>query len=89
MVSTTPSTKEVSDISCSQACIDKVSKYHEEHELLLREVFGLKNDIFNLKKVQKPLKEKLEAQTKDYKRVQEEYNLKSCHYKNGKEKIKK
>ncbi|KAI3689359.1 hypothetical protein L2E82_47314 [Cichorium intybus] len=87
MVSTIPSTKEVSETSCSQACVDKVNKFREQNNILVREVFDLKNKIYNLKKGWKPLKEKLEAQTKDVKRIKEEYSEKSCHYRFAKEKI--
>ena len=43
--------------------------------------------VMSLEKSQKPLKEKLEAQTKDYRRVQEELSVKSCLYDIAKQKI--
>ena len=87
MVSTTPSTKEVSETSCSQACIDKIKRYREHNELLIREVEELKYDGYPLRKGQKPLKVKLEAQTKDLKTIKEEYSVKRCHNLFAKEKI--
>ena len=84
---TTFSTKEVSETSCSQSCADKVNKYREQNELLVREVFDLKNEIYEIKKVNKPLKEKLEAQAKDLSRIKEEYSIKCVHYCFAKEKI--
>ena len=53
---TTFSTKEVSETPCSQSCEDKVNKYRKQNELLVREVFYLKNEIYEIKKVNKPLK---------------------------------
>ena len=48
--STTQGTKEVSETSCSQSCEDKINKYREQNELLVREVFDLKNEIYEIKK---------------------------------------
>ena len=58
-------------------------------DLPIREVEDLKYDGYTLRKSKKPLKEKLEAQTKDYHRIQEEYSVKCCHYKDAKNKIEK
>jgi hypothetical protein len=65
-------TDEVSNISCSQTCIDKFKSCREQIDLLVREVEDLRYDGYTLRKSQKPLKEKLEAQIKDYKRVRDE-----------------
>ena len=89
MVFTTPSTKEVSEISCSQACIDTIKFYRQQHELLIRVEKDLKNEIYNIKKDQKPLKEKVEAQAKDLTRIKEEYSQKCVHYRFAKEEIAK
>lgn len=87
MVSTTPDTKEVSETLCSQACSNKVKQYREQHELLIRGIEDLKYEGYTLRKAQKPLKEKLEAQTKDLKRIKEEYSIKCEHYHYAQEKI--
>lgn len=55
-------TKKINETSCSQSCEDKINKYLEHNELLVNEVFDLKNEIYEIKKINKPLKEKLEAQ---------------------------
>ena len=46
----------VSENSCSQSCEDKIDHYHEQKDILVREVFDLKNEIYNAKKLNKPLK---------------------------------
>ena len=53
------------------------------------EIEDLRYDGYTLRKSQKPLKEKLEAQTKDYKRMQDELSVKTCHLIFSKEKIEK
>ncbi|MER8244940.1 hypothetical protein, partial [Acinetobacter baumannii] len=71
-------TDEVSNISCSQACIDKYKLCREQVELLIREIEDLRYDGYTLRKAMKPTKQALEAQTKDYKRVKDElYDLKN------------
>ena len=87
MVSTAPSTKAVSETSCSQAYSDKIKHYRNQHDLLIREIEDLKYEGYTLRKAQKPLKEKLVAQTKDLKRIKEEYNTKCEHYDYAQEKI--
>ena len=82
-------TEKVSSISCSQACIDKMKQYRKQHDLLIREIEDLRYNGYTLRKSQKPLKEKLEAQTKDYKRIQEELSVKSCLYDIAQQKIVK
>ena len=47
---------------------------------MIKEIEDIKYDGYVLRKSQKPIKENLEAQTKDYRRVQEELNIKSCVY---------
>ena len=71
---------EVSNISCSQACIDKFKSCREQIDSLIREIEDLKYDGYTLRKSQKPFKGKLEGQKKDYKRIQEEFSIKSCLY---------
>ena len=73
-------TNEVSNISCSQACIDKFKSCREQIDLLIREIEDLRYDGYTLRKSQKPLKEKLEAQTKDFKRVKDELSEKNNLY---------
>ena len=83
------SIKEVSKTSCSQSCEDKINKYHEQNELLVREVSDLKNEIYEIKKTNKPLKEKLDAQNKDLTRIRDEYSTKRVHHHYAKEEISK
>ena len=81
-MSLTPkSTEKVSETSCSPACSAKHKSDHEQIDLLIREVEDHKYDGYTLRKSQKPLKEKLEAQTKDYHRMQEELSVSNCRYK--------
>ena len=87
MVSHTPEPKEVSETSCSLSCTLKFKSCCEQMDSLIREVEDLKYHGYTLRQSQKPLKEKLEAQTKDYHRIQEEYSVKCCHYKDAKKKI--
>ncbi|KAL4589806.1 hypothetical protein LXL04_002716 [Taraxacum kok-saghyz] len=81
MVSATPETEKVSDTSCSPVCSAKYKLDREQLDMLIREVEDLKYDDYTFRKSQKPLKEKLEAQTKDYQRMQEELSVKTCQYK--------
>ena len=69
---TRKSTDEVSEISCTPSCIAKYKLCREQVDLLIREVEDLRYDGYTLRKAQRPTKEKLEAQTKDLKRVKEE-----------------
>lgn len=50
MVSTTPSTKEVSEMSCSQTCIDKMKNLREHNDSLIREIEDLKYEGYTLGK---------------------------------------
>ena len=50
MVSTTPTTKEVSEVSCSKSCVDKVNKYCEYIELLVKRFSILKMKSMKLRK---------------------------------------
>ena len=80
MYSTPKRTEEVSEVSCTAACIAKYKNCREHVDSLIREIEDLRYDGYTLRKSQKPLKEKLEAQTKDYKRVQDElYELKKSY----------
>ncbi|KAL4556840.1 hypothetical protein LXL04_035004 [Taraxacum kok-saghyz] len=81
MVSATPEIEKVSETSCSPACSAKHKSDREQVDLLIRDIEDLKYDGYTLRKSQKPLKEKLEAQTKDYHRMQEELSVKTCQYK--------
>ncbi|KAL4556408.1 hypothetical protein LXL04_039059 [Taraxacum kok-saghyz] len=81
MVSATPEKEKVSETSCSPACTAKFKSYREQKDLLIREVEDLKYDACTLRRSQMPLKEKLEAATKDYHRMQAELSLTSCRYK--------
>ena len=48
--------------------------------MLIRDIEDIKYDGYTLRKAQKPIREKLEAQTKDYKRVKDElYDLKQTY----------
>ena len=64
-------TDEVSETSCSPSCVVKFKSCREQIDSLIREIEDLRYDGYTLRKSQKPLKEKLEAQTKDYKRIQQ------------------
>lgn len=82
MVSTTPEPekKEVSEDSYSKKCIGTVKFLHEKIELLTRENEDLKYEGYNLRKGQKPLTEKLDAKTKDFRKLQEKYSNKCVNY---------
>jgi len=56
---------------------------------MVRQIEDLKYEIFSLKKHQKPLKEKLDAQTKDFNKLKEEYSVKSTHHRYAKEEVAK
>ncbi|TLX69632.1 hypothetical protein E9993_22845, partial [Labilibacter sediminis] len=68
-------TSEVSDTSCSQACIAKMNWYKEQLEIMTRKAEDLSYEKYELKKEMKPLKVKLEATTKDFKRIAEENSV--------------
>ena len=87
MVFTTPEPNEVSETSCTPSCITKYKLCREQVDSLIREIEDIKYDGYVLRKGQNPLKEKLEAQTKDYKRIQEELSVKSCLYDIAQQKI--
>ncbi|KAL4572359.1 hypothetical protein LXL04_019132 [Taraxacum kok-saghyz] len=69
MYSTPKRTEEVSEISCTPACIAKYKNCREHVDSLIREIEDIKYDGYVLRKSEKPLKEKLDAQTKDYRRI--------------------
>ena len=85
MVSPTP---EVSTISCPN-CLETMKTYRELNDNLLRELENVKYNGFQLRKAQKPLKEKLEAQTTDYKRIQDEHSVTANQLLQAKEEILK
>ena len=62
---TQKSTDEVSEISCTPSCIAKYKLCREQVDSLIREIEDIKYDDYVLRKSQKPIQEKLEAQTKD------------------------
>ena len=65
MASTTPK------VCDSLTCINTFQFYHDQLDLLLRNEKDLKNDVCNVKKNNKPLREKVEAQAKDLSRIKE------------------
>ena len=80
MVSASTEEEKVSDVSCSPACSAKHKHDREQIDLLIRDIEDIKYDGYTLRKAQKPIREKLEAQTKDYKRVKDElYDLKQTY----------
>ena len=64
---------EVSTNSCPN-CIETMKTYCELNDKLIRELEDAKYNGYQLRKAQKPLKEKLDAQTKDYRRIHKEYS---------------
>ncbi|KAL4583301.1 hypothetical protein LXL04_007871 [Taraxacum kok-saghyz] len=87
MVMATPEKEKVSETSCSPSCSAKLKSCREQIDLLIREGEDLKYHGYTLRKSQKPLKEKLEGQTKDFNGMQEELSVKNCQYKYVKNKI--
>ena len=71
----------------SPACIAKYKNCREHVDSLIREIEDIKYDGYVLRKSEKPLKEKLDAQTLDYKRVQKELSDKNCLYEIVKQKF--
>ena len=67
MVSATPEEEKVSETSCSPSCSAKLKLCREQIDSLIREIKDIKYDGYVLRKNQKPIREKLEAQTKDFK----------------------
>ena len=80
MVSATTEEEKVSDTSCSPACSAKHKHDREQIDLLIRDIEDIKYDGYQLRKTQKPINEKLEAQTKDLKRVKDELSGKNNLY---------
>ena len=72
---TVSSTPEANNSCSSQACADKIKFYCEANDKLIRELEDARYNGYQLRKAQKPLKEKLDAQTKDYRRIQQEYSV--------------
>ncbi|TLX68899.1 hypothetical protein E9993_23150, partial [Labilibacter sediminis] len=95
-------TPEVSDnsYSCSQACKDKIASlnklledrakaYQEQVDNLNRQLEDYSYEIYQLKKGQRPLKEKCEAAVRDYKRIAEEHSITGSYLIFAKEDIAK
>ena len=78
----------VNEVSCSQSCEvscmlsseDTVKFLREQIDLLKKEVEDLRYEGYHLRKGQKPLKAELEAKTKDFRKLQEEYSNKCENY---------
>ena len=70
----------VNEVSCSQSCEATIKLLREHNDLLKREVEDLKYEGYQLRKGQKPLKAELEAKTKDFRKLQEEYSNKCENY---------
>ena len=64
------------EVSYTPSCEDTIKVLREHNDLLKREVEGLKYEGYQLRKGQKPLKAELEAKTKDFRKLQEEYSNK-------------
>ena len=82
MVQTTPepAKPEVSEIGCCQSCTKTVKFLRHQIELIKRENEDLKYEGYTLRKNQKPLKTQLENNTKDFKKLQEDYSNKCENY---------
>ncbi|KAL4573443.1 hypothetical protein LXL04_020249 [Taraxacum kok-saghyz] len=78
MVSVSTKDEKVSKTSCSPSCTAKHILCKEQMDSLIREIEDLKYDGYELRKAQKPLKEQLEAKTKDFKQVYEELYVSSA-----------
>ncbi|KAL4573546.1 hypothetical protein LXL04_020356 [Taraxacum kok-saghyz] len=75
---TQTSTDKVSEISCTPSCIAKYKSCRDEVDNLIREIEDLRYDGYTLRKALKPTTQKLEEQTKDYRRIRDElYELKN------------
>ena len=61
--------EEVSETSCTPACIAKYKNCREHVDSLIREIEDIRYDGYVLRKSEKSFKEKLDAQTKEYRRV--------------------
>jgi Zinc knuckle len=97
MVNTTP---EVGHSVCSSECIDKINSlnkeledktkfYNEQVESLTRRLEDYSYNIYELKKNQKPLKEKCEAAVRDFKKMAEENSINKSYLIFAKEDIAK
>ena len=70
----------VNEASCTLSCETTIKFLREHNDLLKREVDDLKYEGYQLRKGQKPLKAELEAKTKDFRRLQEDYSNKCENY---------
>ena len=70
----------VTEVTCTPSCDDTIKLLREHNELLKREIEDLKYEGYQLRKGQKPLKAELEAKTKDFRKLQEEYSNKCENY---------
>ena len=70
----------VTEVTCTPACEATIKFLREQIDLLKREVEDLRYEGYQLRKGQKPLKAELEAKTKDFRKLQEEYSNKCENY---------
>nr|KAJ0217334.1 hypothetical protein LSAT_V11C300136930 [Lactuca sativa] len=68
------------EVSCTPVCETTIKFLREQIDLFKREVKDLRYEGYQLRKGQKPLKAELEAKTKDFRKLQEEYNNKCENY---------
>ena len=68
------------EVSCSQSCEDTIKFLQDQIDLFKREVEDLRYEGYQLRKGQKPLKAELEAKTKDFRKLQEDYSNKCENY---------
>ena len=68
------------EVSCSQSCEDTIKFLRDQIDLFKREVEDLRYEGYQLRKGQKPLKAELEAKTKDFRKLQEDYSNKCENY---------
>ena len=70
----------VTEVTYTPACETTIKFIREQIDLLKREVEDLRYEGYKLRKGQKPLKAELEAKTKDFRKLQEEYSNKCENY---------
>jgi len=68
------------EVSCTLSSEDTIKFLREQIDLLKGEVEDLRYKGYQLRKGQKPLKAELEAKTKDFRKLQEEYSNKCENY---------
>ena len=70
----------VNEVSCSKFCEATIKFLREQNDLLKRENEDRKYEGYTLRKAQKPLKTQLDAKTKDFRKLQQEYSNKCENY---------